>query len=391
MVDTILYQYMAEMLLQSTEKHFRYLYDEIDWNARLVGIVGPRGVGKSTMIRQHIKSQKDYSKMLYVSADFIYFNNHTLVYLADELVKDGGTHLFIDEVHKYKNWSQELKQIYDVHPDLHVVYTGSSILDIYDGLADLSRRTLLYNMQGLSFREYLLIQYDISAAVFSLDDIVHNKVSIPELPHPLPVFREYLANGYYPFSNEPGFDLRINQIVQQTIESDISQYADLKPATARKLKQLLGVVAGLAPYKPNFDNLSKEVGVSKNNVPDYLTYLERAGLLGMLRGDTSGMRQLGKIEKLYIDNPSLMTVLAADNPDIGNLRETFFFNQMRLRNKLVSSKVSDFFIAPYTFEVGGRGKGARQIESVSNGLIVKDNIETGHGIVIPLWTFGMNY
>ena len=211
-------------------------------------------------------------------------------------------------------------------------------------------------MQGLSFREYLLIQYDISAAVFSLDDIVHNKVSIPELPHPLPVFRE-----------EPGFDLRINQIVQQTIESDISQYADLKPATARKLKQLLGVVAGLAPYKPNFDNLSKEVGVSKNNVPDYLTYLERAELLGMLRDDTSGMRQLGKIEKIYIDNPSLMTVLAAGNPDISNLRETFFFNQMRLRNKLVSSKVSDFFIAPYTFEVGGKGKGARQIESVSNG------------------------
>jgi predicted AAA+ superfamily ATPase len=300
MVDTILYQYMAEMLRQTTETHFRYLYDKIDWNARLVGIVGPRGTGKSTMIRQHIKSLKDYSKILYISADFIYFNNHTLVYLADELVKDGGTHLFIDEVHKYKNWSQELKQIYDVHPDLHVVYTGSSILDIYEGLADLSRRTLLYNMQGLSFREYLLIQHGISAPVFSLDDIVNNRVCIPELPHPLPLFREYLAKGYYPFSNEPVFDLRINQIVQQTIESDIAQYADLKPATARKLKQLLGVVAGLAPYKPNFDNLSKEVGVSKNNVPDYLTYLERAGLLGMLRDDTSGMRQLGKIENTSV-------------------------------------------------------------------------------------------
>lgn len=391
MVDTILYQYMTEMLRQTTEKHFRYLYKEIDWNARLVGIVGPRGVGKSTMLRQHIKSQPDRSKMLYVSADYVYFNTHTLIYLADELVKDGGTHLFIDEIHKYKNWSQELKQIYDVHPELHVVYTGSSILDIYGGLADLSRRTLLYYMQGLSFREYLLIRHEISVPVYSLDDIVNNRVSIPVLPHPLPLFREYLAKGYYPFSGEPGFELRVNQMVQQTIESDIAQYADLKPATARKLKQMLGVVAGLAPYKPNLDNLSKEVGVSKNNVTDYLTYLEKAGLLGLLRDDTSGMRQLGKIEKVYVDNPNLTTVLSGDNPNIGNIRETFFFNQMRLRNNLRSSRVSDFFIAPYTFEVGGKNKGKKQIETVDNGRIVKDDIETGHGIVVPLWTFGLNY
>lgn len=391
MVDTILYQYMAEMLRQTTEKHFRYLYKEIDWNARLVGIVGPRGVGKSTMLRQHIKSQADNSKMLYVSADYVYFNTHTLIYLADEFVKDGGTHLFIDEIHKYKNWSQELKQIYDVHPELHVVYTGSSILDIYEGLADLSRRTLLYHMQGLSFREYLLIRHEISVPVYSLEDIINNRVSIPELPHPLPIFRDYLAKGYYPFSDEPGFALRVNQIIQQTIESDIAQYADLKPATARKLKQMLGVVAELAPYKPNFDNLAKEVSVSKNNVPYYLTYLEKAGLLGLLRDDTSGMRQLGKIEKVYVDNPSLMTVLSDDHPNIGNIRETFFFNQMRLHNRVRSSRVSDFYIMPYTFEIGGKNKGRKQIETVDNGYIVKDDIETGHGIVIPLWTFGLNY
>lgn len=391
MVDTVLYQYMSDMLRQTTEKHFRYIYSEIDWSARMIGLVGPRGVGKTTMILQHIKAQADYSKMLFVSADFVYFNKNTLVYLADELVKDGGSHLFIDEVHKYKNWSQELKQIYDVHPDLHIVYTGSSILDIYEGLADLSRRTLIYHMQGLSFREYLMIHHDIKLPAFTLEEIVNNRVSVPELPHPLPLFREYLAKGYYPFSGEPGFELRINQIVQQTIEVDIAQYADLKPATARRLKQLLGVVSGLAPYKPNYDNLAREVNVSKNNVPDYLTYLEKAGLLGMLRDDTAGMRQLGKIEKVYIDNPSLMNVLSGGDPNIGNVRETFFFNQMRVRNKVLGSSVSDFLIKPYTFEVGGRKKGKKQIESVDNGLVVKDDIEFGHGIAVPLWTFGLNY
>lgn len=379
------------MLRQTTEKHFRYIYDEIDWKARMIGIVGPRGVGKSTMLRQHIKRQADYSKMLYVSADFMYFSTHTLVNLADELVKEGGTHLFVDEIHKYKNWSQELKQIYDVHPSLHVVFTGSSVLDIYKGLADLSRRVLMYHLQGLSFREYLLIQYDIPVKRYSLEEIVGNKVSLPEVPHPLPLFREFLAKGYYPFSNEPGFEIRVNQIVQQTIESDIAQYADLKPATARKLKQLLVVVSALAPYKPNYDNLAQEVSISKNNVADYLTLLERAGLLGLLRDDTSGMRALGKIEKVYIDNPSLMTVLAGGQPNIGNLRETFFFNQMRVKNDILVSRVSDFYIAPYTFEVGGKGKGRKQIEDVDNGRIVKDDIETGHGIVIPLWTFGLNY
>ena len=379
------------MLRQTTEKHFRYLYQEIEWSARMIGIVGPRGVGKSTMLLQHIKNHPNRNKMLYVSADIIYFNTHTLVDLADELVKDGGNYLFIDEVHKYKNWSQELKQIYDVHPDLHVVFTGSSILDIYEGLSDLSRRVLLYHLQGLSFREFLLIQHEIEAPVLTLKDIVDNKAVIPDVSHPLPLFREYLAKGYYPFSNEPGFEIRVNQMVQQTIESDISQYADLKPATARKLKQLLSVVSSLAPYKPNFDNLSKEVGISKNNVPDYLTYLEKAGLLGLLRDNTSGMRSLGKIEKVYVDNPSLMTVLSGGTPNVGNLRETFFYNQTRLRNNVMASKESDFFIAPYTFEVGGKNKGKRQIENVENGIIVKDDIETGHGIIVPLWAFGLNY
>lgn len=391
MVENILYEYMAEMLRQTTQTHFRYIYNKIDWQARMFGIVGPRGVGKSTMILQHIKQHFSGQHMLYISADFLYFNTHTLADVADEFVKEGGNALFIDEIHKYKNWSQELKQIYDVHPELHIVFTGSSILDLYKGMADLSRRALLYHMQGLSFREYLLIQHNIPAPVAGLDDIINQKVEIPGVAHPLPLFRQYLRNGYYPFSNEPGFDLRINQIVQQTIESDLAQYADLKPATARKLQQLLMVVATLVPFKPNYENLATEIGISKNNVADYLTYLEKSGLLTLLRDDTAGLRLLGKIEKVYLDNPNLMYALATDMPNIGNVRETFFLNQMRVNNSVMGSRVSDFTIRQYTFEVGGKKKSRQQIENVENGIIVKDDIETGHANIIPLWYFGMNY
>lgn len=391
MIDVILYEYMHEMLRQTNHKHLRYLYGQIEWNARLIGIVGPRGVGKSTMILQHIKQLGTPSDVLYVSADNIYFNSHTLVSLADDFVKEGGKMMLIDEIHKYSGWSRELKQIYDVHPALRIVFTGSSILDISKGQADLSRRALMYEMQGLSFREYLLLRYDIEASVFSLDDILSHRVELPELEHPLPYFREYLSRGYYPFYSEPGFTQRINQVVQQTIDTDISQYADIKPATARRLKQMLAIISRLAPYKPSYENLAQEVGVSKNNVPDYLLYLERAGMLGLLLDDTAGMRALGKIEKVYIDNPSLMTVLASGNLDLGNLRETFFFNQMRVRNDVKASRESDFYIAPYTFEVGGKRKGKKQVECVKNGIVVRDDIEYGAGTIVPLWHFGMNY
>ncbi len=382
---------MEGLLRQTTERHFRYIYHTIEWDARLIGITGPRGVGKSTMILQHIKQQPDHSLSLYVSADHLYFNNHSLASLADDFAKEGGTHLYIDEIHKYEGWSQELKQIYDIYPQLHIVFTGSSILDIHKGQTDLSRRVLMYHMQGLSFREYLLIKENINTGTFTLDDILHHRVTIPELAHPLPLFREYLAKGYYPFAHEPGFPQRMNQIVQQTIEVDIAQYANLKPVTARKLQQMLSVIAELAPYKPNYDSLAQEIGVSKNNVPDYLTYLSQAGLLGLLRDDTAGTRGLGKIEKAYIDNPSLMTTLASNHPNTGNLRETFFFNQMRVNYPIKASRESDFVINGYTFEIGGKKKRKKQIEDVPDGRIVKDEIETGHDIIIPLWYFGMTY
>ena len=358
----------------------------------MFGLVGPRGVGKSTILLQHLAQSPDRERSLYVSADSMYLTTHTLVELADTFVKYGGVRLYIDEVHKYKNWSRELKQIYDTHETLKVVFTGSSILDIIDGEVDLSRRAPIYHMQGLSFREYLALFHNINLPVYSLEQILAHETKVyDQMEHPLMYFKQYLQNGYYPFGTEPDFALLIEQIVRQTIESDIAQYADLKASTARKLIQLLGVISGIAPMKPNAESLSQEVGVSKNNISDYLVYLEKAGMIGQLRDNTGGLRGLGKVEKVYIDNPSLMTVLAYGKPDTGNLRETFFYNQMRVNNDVLSSRVSDFTVGEYTFEIGGRKKGNKQIEDVPNGIVVKDDIEYGFLNVVPLWAFGLNY
>ncbi len=389
MIDNRLYEYMTEQLKRTPLNFVRYKYSEVNWESRLVGIVGPRGVGKSTMLLQHIK-QSTAGKRLYVSADNLYFAKNSLIDFADDFIKEGGTHLYLDEIHKYSGWSRELKQIYDTHPALHVIFTGSSVLDIKRGEADLSRRALVYSMQGLSFREFLKLFHNIDSRSYSFEEIINHEVSVPQLEHPLPLFREYLQWGYYPFATEGDFTLRMQQVVDQTLDVDIPQYADMKVSTARKLKQMLVIISELAPFKPNFENIASEIGVSKNNVPDYLVYLQRAGMIGLLRDDTNGLHNLGKIEKVYVDNPSLMAVLTPQ-PNIGNVRETFFYNQMRERQTVSASRVSDFTIGEYTLEIGGRNKGKKQIEDVKNGIVVKDDIETGHGIVVPLWNFGMNY
>lgn len=391
MIDNSLYEYMEEQLRLTPTIFKRYKYTEVDWQGRLTGIVGPRGVGKSTMLLQYIIENRNDGIHLYVTADDSYFSTHSLSALADEFVKEGGTHLYIDEVHKYSGWSSELKQIYDKHHELKVTFTGSSVLDITKGEADLSRRVVLEYMQGLSFREYLELYHGITVPVYTLEDILAHKVSMPYLPHPLPYFRQYLCDGYYPFAREGRFATRMLQVVNQTIEVDIPQYADMKASTARKLKQMLVIVSGLAPVKPNAESLAREIGVSKNNIPDYMLYLEKAGMIGQLRDDTSGLMALGKVEKVYVDNPSLMTTLAGGNPNIGNLHETFFYNQLREKYAITSSRESDFKINQYTFEIGGKKKGKKQIEDVPNGIVVRDDIEYGHDIIIPLWHFGLTY
>ncbi len=381
-----------ETLLQNTTTNFkRYLYDNVSWESRMIGIIGARGVGKTTMILQHIKEKLDSKKALYVSADDMYFGENKLIDLAEDFYKNAGEYLFIDEIHKYTDWSRELKNIYDSFPTLKIVFTGSSVLDILKGSADLSRRAIIYKLQGLSFREYLKLFHNHDTEIFSLDQIINNEVKLENIQHPLPLFKEYLQRGYYPFGLEDEINLRLGQIIVQTLESDIPQYANLNVGTSRKLKRLLSIVAESVPFKPNFSKISEMINVSRNSLDDYFSYMEKAGLIGQLRNETSGIRGLGKVDKVYLDNTNIIFNLVGEKSNIGNLRETFFFNQMRVKNEVISSKKADFVINDYTFEVGGKNKQQNQIYKDGKSFIVKDDIEYGYLNVIPLWAFGLNY
>ncbi len=381
-----------ETLLQNTTTDFkRYLYDKVSWDSRMTGIIGARGVGKTTMVLQYIKENLDSKKALYVSADDMYFGENRLFDLADNFYKNAGEYLFIDEIHKYTDWSQELKNIYDSFPALKIVFTGSSVLDILKGSADLSRRAVIYKLQGLSFREYLKLFHNYETEVYSLEQIVKNEVKLTDITHPLPLFNDYLKRGYYPFGLENELDLRLGQIIVQTLETDIPQYANLNVGTSRKLKRLLSIIAESVPFKPNFSKISGIIGVSRNSLDDYFLYMEKAGLIGQLRNETIGIRGLGKVEKVYLDNTNIIYNLVGDKSNIGNIRETFFFNQMRLKNEVISSEKADFIIDNYTFEVGGKNKQQAQIEKDGKSFLVKDDIEFGYLNVIPLWAFGLNY
>ncbi len=381
-----------ETLLQNTTTDFkRYLYDKVPWNSRMTGIIGARGIGKTTMILQFIKENLDSKKALYVSADDMYFGQNRLIDLADEFYKSAGEYLFIDEIHKYADWSGELKNIYDSFPALKIVFTGSSVLDILKGSADLSRRAIIYRLHGLSFREYLKLFHNYEAEVYSLKQIVNNEAKLADIKHPLPLFNDYLKRGYYPFGLENEMDLRLGQIIVQTLETDIPQYANLNVGTSRKLKRLLSIIAESVPFKPNFSKISEIIGVSRNSLDDYFSYMEKAGLIGQLRNETSGIRGLGKVDKVYLDNTNIIFNLVGDKSNIGNIRETFFFNQMRLKSEVISSEKADFVIDNYTFEVGGKNKQQSQIEKDGKSFLVKDDIEFGYLNVIPLWAFGLNY
>lgn len=385
-----LYEFFYTKIKETPQPFHRYKYSEIKWNGRFFGLVGPRGVGKSTMILQYIKENLDLTDSLYVSADHMYFATNTLVDLADRFVKMNGKHLFIDEIHKYPGWSRELKQIYDSYSDLQVVISGSSILDIYKGMSDLSRRVPIYEMQGLSFREYLHLFHGMELPSYSIEEILNHKVELP-VEHPLPLFHDYLKHGYYPFGKDEEYEMELMQVINQTMEVDIPQFLEINVSVGRKLKQLLMVVAKSVPFKPVMQKLADVTGISRNNVADYLLHIERAGMITQLRDCTGGIRSLGKVEKLYLDNTNLIYTLTPKEADIGNIRETFFMNQMRVRNDVVSSTISDFQIDDLTFEIGGRKKGRKQIETAAHGFIVKDDIETGYSNVIPLWMFGFNY
>lgn len=386
-----LYELFYRKLKNTPVEFLRYKYNQIKWESRAFGLVGPRGVGKSTMLLQYIKQNLDTKDTLYVSADNLYFAEHKLVDLADCFVKMGGKHLFIDEIHKYEGWSRELKQIYDSYDDLQIVISGSSILDIYKGMADLSRRMPIYEMQGLSFREYLRLFHGIDVPVYSMEDILTHKAVINGIEHPLPLFHDYLKRGYYPFGRDAEFEIELMQVINQTMEIDIPMHIKANVSVGRKLKSLIMVVSKSVPFKPVMQKLADVTGISRNDIPDYLIYMERAGMISQLRNATGGLRGLGKVEKLYLDNTNLIYALAPEHADIGNVRETFFMNQTRVCNDVRSSDISDFEIDNKVFEIGGRKKGQKQIENASDGYIVKDDIESGYANVIPLWAFGLNY
>jgi predicted AAA+ superfamily ATPase len=386
-----LFHYSKSLIAQVDVSFKRYAYANINWKNRLIGLTGPRGVGKTTLVLQYIKTELDPQKSLYVTAEDFYFASTRLTELAAQFVQSGGTHLIIDEIHKYPQWATELKLIYDYHPQLQVVFTGSSILDLKKGSSDLSRRAVLYTMQGLSFREYLYVFKGLEFPVYTLEQLLLHQVDFSKLPLPLVDFGQYLKQGYYPFAQEPDFEMRLWQVINQTLEVDIPTYAQMNVSTGRKLKQLLAVVAQSVPFKPNMSKMAELLGISRNNIADYLLYLEEAGMLAQLRSHTQGVRALGKVDKVYLDNTNLSTVITADQANIGNQRETFFLNQTRVLYQPTSSHFVDFAIAAYHFELGGKNKGQKQLANQANAFVVKDHIEQGYLNVIPLWHFGFLY
>ncbi len=382
------YNYLLE---QTSTKFVRYNHDSIDWNDRMIAIVGARGVGKTTLMLQHIKMHLPKQETIYVSADDMYFTSHNLLDFAEEFHRSGGRYLYIDEVHKYAGWSKEIKLIYDYLPNLNIVLTGSSILDIFRGTDDLSRRVLLYRMHGMSFREYLNMRYKLNLPTYSLEEVLNHEVKAEGVEFPLAAFKEYLRNGYYPFAERGNYYERLLQTVHTTLETDIPLYANMNATTSVKLKQLMDIIAQSVPFKPNYSSLSKLMGIDRKTLTDYLTYMAKAGMLLQLRENAGSISSLGKVEKIYLNNTNLAYLLGNENANIGNIRETFFLNQTSVVGNVTSSTKSDFTIGKYAFEVGGRKKGNSQIEGIDNAFVVKDDIEYGFLHTIPLWHFGFLY
>ena len=385
----------SQLLISRVDTTYvRDKHNEIDWNSRLVAILGARGTGKTTMILQHIRLHNATSQALYVMADDFYFTSHRLEELANKFMLLGGKYLYIDEIHKYKGWSTEIKNIYDKMPDLHVVYSGSSILDLEKGGADLSRRKLEYIMPGLSFREYLNISQGWNLPRYTLEEILAGKVDFPyKEARPLQLFASYLREGYYPFFKEGNYTMRLNGIIKQVVEDDVPKFADMEIASVQKLKKLLYILAQNVPFKPNYAKLERDLGISRNTLPKYMQYLEKAGLIGVLREKVQGIKLLEKIEKIYLNNPNEAYVLSDETPNIGTLRETIFFAWLRVEHLVSSSPVSDFEVDGLTFEIGGKNKGKKQLATLPSdkAYVVKDDTEYVFQNFIPLWMFGFVY
>lgn len=378
----------------------RSLMNAINWNNRLIAIRGARGTGKTTMLLQHIKKTygSDPTIALYASLDHLYFSRHTLLDLADEFHKRGGHYLFLDEVHKYEGWSREIKNIYDGYPDLKIVFTGSSMLNILNAEADLSRRCVSYDLQGLSFREYLLFKENISLPVVPLEDVLTHSLDVStqvlNTCKPLKYFKQYLQEGYYPFFLEQHVDYltQVQKVVGMILEIELPQLSNVDVANVRKLRSLLSVVSSGVPFAVDISKMAQTAELNRNTIITYLAHLHRAGLLNLLYSDVVNLKRMQKPNKIYMENSNLLHALSLTAVETGTERETFFVNQLAYHHQIEYSKQGDFVIdRTYTIEVGGQSKDGKQIANVQNAFIASDDIEYALGNKIPLWLFGFLY
>ncbi len=388
------------LMLTSTEI-IRTLMFQINWNAQLIAIKGPRGVGKTTLMLQYMKQHyKTYSReVLYCTLDSVYFSNHTLLEMVDLFVKHGGKHLFLDEVHKYPTWSKEIKEVYDMYPDLKVVFSASSLLNILNADADLSRRCIPYEMQGLSFREFLLFYKQLELPICTLEEVLTSPgdlcSEVNKVCRPLPLFKEYLQYGYYPFylKNQLDYYTSIEQVVNFIIETELPQLCGIDVGNVRKIKALLGILATSVPFEVDISKLATAIGIHRNTVIEYLNSLEKAKLLQLLYADLLSVKKMQKPDKIYLDNPNLLYALASRPVKIGTARETFVVNQLTCNNEVeYGKKTGDFKVnGKYILEVGGENKTYDQIADIPDSYILADGIETPYRCKLPLWVVGFLY
>ena len=376
----------------------RYLYTQINWNARLIGIKGPRGVGKTTMLLQHIlDNEEDVDQTLYASLDDLWFSNHTLMDLVDWASQHGIKRLYLDEVHRYDQWSANLKNIYDNYPDMSIVYTSSSLLIMDNSKVDLSRRQTLYTLYGMSFREFLSFENAIQIAPLSLDELLQHHVRYAmQITSDIKVallFEAYLHHGYYPFYSESveDFLIRLREVVSVVIDTDMPAVESVSFETIQKVRRLLMIICERVPFEPNMSELWKQLATNNELGLRMLYALDKAQILGLLTSKTKNYKYLSKPDKIFLGNSNLMHALCA-KVEKGNERETYFFSQLRVSNDLKYPKQGDFFINDkYLFEVGGRKKSFEQIADIPNSFLAVDDTEVGLGNRIPLWMFGLLY
>lgn len=386
--------------LAATDLKFkRYLHGQINWDVRLLGIKGARGVGKTTMLLQHIKETAgNLDEVFYVSMDNMWFQTHSILELVEFLYTRGVTRIYFDEVHKYPNWTVLLKNLYDNYPDLHIVYTGSAMLAIDHSKSDLSRRQSLYTLHGLSFREYLEYEGIFSMQPVTLGDLLENHIGYAmEMTSKIKVlkhFGQYLDSGYYPYYKEAGKDylMRIGEVSQLVIDSDIPAVEETITYTTRqKIKKLLMVIAENVPLEPNISKLAASLESTRDHTLKMLYWLDRAALLRLLTDKTKDYKHLTGPKKIYLDNTNLMNALGCKISK-GTQRETFFANQAGAVSSLLMPKQGDFLAdGKYLFEVGGQQKTFNQIADQPDSYLAIDDIEVGNGNRIPLWLFGCLY